>query len=90
MNHGATCSLTSKSAAHRLQLKGKAANLFIKTVNGGKVVKSCSYAVPLFDKNKKCHHVTAYEIESISDNISENDISGVKHLFSAETQVSGI
>ena len=82
----ATCSLISKSAAHRLQLKGKAANLFIKTVNGGKVVKSCSYAVPLFDKNKKCHHVTAYEIESISDNISENDISGVKHLFSAETQ----
>ena len=48
-------------------------------------IKSSSYLLPLFDKHGKSHTITVHEIESIANN-SENDISGVKHLFSSNIQ----
>ena len=85
-DNGATCCLISKSAASRLNLQGKDTNLLIRTVTGLKVLPSFSYSVPLYDKNNRDYEIRAYEIESISNDISPNDLSGVKHLFSKKVQ----
>ena len=82
----ASCTLITRPAAACLQLKGKMYNMSVRTVTSVKVVQSYAYIVPLYDKNKECHFITAYEIESIASNISEVDISAVKHLFSDDTQ----
>ncbi len=82
----ASCSLITKEAENRLNLEGEVSSLLITTVTGSKIIESVSYSVPLYDKNNNCHYVNAYEIESITNDISRNDISGLKHLFSAEIQ----
>ena len=82
----ATCCLISSHCAERLGCKGIPTDLFITTCRGTNVVESFSYLIPLYDNNNECHFITAYEVETISNDICEVDISGVKHLFSSEIQ----
>ena len=67
-------------------LKGNPMKLLLTTVSGTKSLDSFSYSVPLVDRNNVLHWITAFEVVSISDDIAEVDISGVKHLFSSDVQ----
>ena len=83
---GASCCLITKGAAEHMNLSGEPMSLTITTVNGTRTIDSFAYTVPLIDKDKERHLVTALEVESISDNIIEADVSAVKHMFSSVVQ----
>ena len=81
----ASTSLITRSAAAELNLKGQPDILEITTVTSKESIKSYSYSLPLFDLSNKRHLITVHEIESIANN-PQNDVSGVKCLFSANIQ----
>ena len=85
-DNAASCCLITESAAKNMNLKREPIKMFIKTVNGTKPLDSFTYSLPLIDKNNEKHWITAHEVKNISDDITEVDILGVKHLFSAKVQ----
>ena len=81
----ASTSLITRSAAAELNLTGQPDILEITTVTSKESIKSYSYSLPLFDLSNKRHLITVHGIESIANN-PQNDVSGVKCLFSANIQ----
>ena len=58
----------------------------IRTPIGSKTVTSHTYKVPLTDNSNVQHVITAFEVENISEDMMEVDVSGVKHIFSSTVQ----
>ena len=83
---GSTCSLVKDSTAERLQLRGEPVTITIDTINGKVERKTRHYVVELIDSSGRRILVCAFGVEKISGVITSIDISGVKTLFSMETQ----
>ena len=82
----ANCSLITSDAAKSMNLLGTPVQMKMRTAMGCRATKSFSYQVTLIDNSNTHHTITAYEVDSISDNILEVDVSGVKHFFSDKVQ----
>ena len=65
----ANCVLITKDAAKSLNLVGEPMQMKIRTAIGTKTVTSHTYKVPLMDKSNVQHVISAFEVESISENI---------------------
>ena len=82
----ANCCLIRKDAAISLNLVGEPIKMGIRTPIGSKTVTSHTYKVPLTDNSNVQHVITAFEVENISEDMMEVDVSGVKHIFSSTVQ----
>ena len=82
----ANCCLITKDAAKSLNLLGEPMTMNITTTIGSKSITSYTYKVPLIDASNVQHIITAFEVDSISEDVLEVDLSEAKHHFSADVQ----
>ena len=80
---GATISLITNQTAKELHLrKGVKRALTVVKVGGNtEEISSYLYILPLVDEDNKTTYVQVYGVETISSNINEVDISGLKSWF---------
>ena len=83
-DNASTCSLITNSAAERHQLPGEPMTIIIETVSGIRRVESYAYRVSLKDIKGDEYVITAYSVESISNQLKSVDISQVKGEFSKD------
>ncbi len=81
-DNGSTCCLILNSTADRLQLKGETVVITLTSVNGEEDMQTRLFDLKLTDIKGKEHKVKAFGVPKISGDIDNDNLDGLKQLFS--------